>query len=214
VERPTGIPRLRGVFHEYAFFAFAALGLVLVLTAPAGRERVAGAIFGAALALSFGVSALYHRITWQAPARRLMRRLDHAAIYLLIAGTYTPYGLLALEGAWQAVVLAIVWAGAALAIAAKVVWVDAPYWVAAAMGIGLGWVGIIALPQFYDSVGPWGMTLVAIGGLCYTLGAIVYARRRPDPLPNSFGYHEIFHVLTIVAAVCNFAAIAFFVLPA
>lgn len=190
------------------------LGLVLVLTAPPGRERLAGAIFGAALALSFGVSALYHRITWQAPARRLMRRLDHAAIYLLIAGTYTPYGLLVLEGAWQAVVLAIVWTGAALAIAAKVVWIDAPYWVAAAFGIGLGWVGIIALPQFYDALGPWGITLVAIGGACYTAGAVIYARRRPNPLPSWFGYHELFHVLTIVAAACNFAAIAFFVLPA
>jgi hemolysin III len=213
VQRPADIPRLRGVFHEWAFFAFALLGIVLVATAPGARERLAGGIFGASLTASFGVSALYHRITWRERARRLMRRLDHAAIYLLIAGTYTPYGLLVLTGAWQTAVLAVVWIGAALAIAFKVVWIDAPYWVAAALGIGLGWVGIVALPQLYDAVGPWGILLVAIGGVCYTTGAVVYARRRPDPAPNLFGYHEIFHVLTIVAAACHFAAIAFFVLP-
>jgi hemolysin III len=213
MERPDDIPRLRGVFHEYAFFVFAVLGLALVLTAPGGRERLAGAVFGASLIASFGVSALYHRITWRPQARRLMRRLDHAAIYLLIAGTYTPYGLLVLTGGWRVAVLGVVWTGAAIAIFVKVVWVDAPYWVAAAFGIGLGWVGVIALPQFYDALGPWGILLVAIGGACYTSGAIVYARRRPNPFPTSFGYHEIFHVLTIVAAACNFAAIAIFVLP-
>jgi hemolysin III len=213
MQRPAEIPRLRGVFHEYAFYVFAALGVVLVVTAPGGRERLAGAVFGASLIASFGVSALYHRITWPERARRVMRRLDHAAIYLLIAGTYTPYGLLVLTGAWRAAVLGVVWIGAAVAIAVKVVWVDAPYWVAAAFGIGLGWVGVVALPQFYDALGPWGIVLVAIGGACYTTGAVVYARRRPDPLPTVFGYHEVFHVLTIVAAFCNFAAIAFFVLP-
>jgi hemolysin III len=213
MQRPDDIPRLRGVFHEYAFFASAILGIVLVATAPGGRERLAGAIFAASLTTSFGVSALYHRITWRERARRLMRRLDHAAIYLLIAGTYTPYGLVVLTGAWQAAVLAAVWTGAALAIAFKVVWIDAPKWVAAAFGIGLGWAGIVALPQIYDSVGPWGILLLAIGGLAYTFGAVVYARCRPDPAPTVFGYHELFHVLTIVAAACHFAAIAFFVLP-
>jgi len=213
MERPAAIPRLRGVFHGYAFFVFATAGLALVWTAPGPRERLAGAIFGGALIVSFGVSALYHRITWQPRVRRLMRRLDHAAIYLLIAGTYTPYGLLVLTGTLRVAVLGVVWIGAAAAIVLKVAWVDAPYWVGAAAGIALGWVGIVALPQIYDSVGPAGVALVAAGGVAYTLGAVVYARRRPDPRPAVFGYHEIFHVLTIVAAICNFAAIAFFVLP-
>jgi hemolysin III len=213
MERPPDIPRLRGVFHEYAFFVFAVLALALVLTAPAGKERLAGAVFGSSLILSFGISALYHRITWRPTVRRVMRRLDHAAIYLLIAGTYTPYGVLVLRGAWQAAVLGVVWIGAAVAIAFKLVWIDAPYWVAAALGIVLGWAGIVALPQIYDSIGPWGVALIGVGGVAYTAGAVVYARRRPDPVPAVFGYHEIFHVLTIVAAACNFAAIAFFVLP-
>jgi hemolysin III len=213
VQRPADIPRLRGVFHEYAFFFFAGLGVALVATASGARERLAAAVFCATLIASFGVSALYHRITWRPPLRRLMRRLDHAAIYLLIAGTYTPYGLLVLEGAWRFTILGIVWIGAAAAIVLKVVWVDGPQWLSAVLGIGLGWAGVVAAPQIYDSVGVWGILLVAVGGVAYTLGAIVYARRWPDPVPAVFGYHEIFHVLTIVAAVCNFTAIAFFVLP-
>jgi hemolysin III len=213
VQRPADIPRLRGVFHEYAFFAFAGLGVALVATAPGPRERLAGAVFGATLIASFGVSALYHRITWRPPLRRLMRRLDHAAIYLLIAGTYTPYGLLVLEGAWRFTILGIVWIGAAAAIVLKVVWVDGPKWLSAVLGIGLGWAGVVAAPQIYDSVGFWAILLLLAGGVAYTFGAVVYARRRPDPVPAVFGYHEIFHVLTIVAALCNFAAIAFFVLP-
>jgi hemolysin III len=212
VQRPADLPRLRGVFHEWAFFVSAALGVTLVVTAPGARERFASAVFAGCLALSFGVSALYHRITWRPAPRRLMRRLDHAAIFLLIAGTYTPFALLVLEGAWRFTILVVVWTGAAAAIALKVVWVDGPGWLSALLGIGLGWTGVIAAPQIYDSVGVWGILLMAAGGIAYTLGAVVYARRRPDPLPAVFGYHEVFHVLTIVAALCNFAVIAFFVL--
>ena len=212
MQRPADLPRLRGVFHEWAFFVSAALGVTLVVTAPGARERLGAAVFAGCLALSFGVSALYHRITWRPAPRRLMRRLDHAAIFLLIAGTYTPFALLVLDGAWRFTILVVVWTGAAAAIALKVVWVDGPAWLSAALGIGLGWAGVIAAPQIYDSVGVWGILLMAAGGIAYTLGAVVYARRRPDPLPAVFGYHEVFHVLTIVAAVCNFAVIAFFVL--
>jgi hemolysin III len=206
-------PRLRGVFHLWAFVVFAALGAVLVATAPGARERVAGAVFSAALVLTFGVSALYHRVTWRPAARRMMRRLDHAAIYLLIAGTYTPYGLLVLSGAWQFSVLGIVWIGAALAIMQRLIWVDAPKWVAALAGISLGWVGVVVFPQILAGTGSAGTALVVAGGLLYTLGAVVYVVQRPNPMPAVFGYHEVFHLLTIAAAGCHFAAIAFFVLP-
>jgi hemolysin III len=206
-------PRLRGVFHQYAFFVFLGLGAALVATASGARERVSAAVFGGCVALTFGVSALYHRVSWRPAARRVMRRLDHAAIYLLIAGTYTPYGLLVLSGAWRFSILGVVWIGAAVAIAQKAIWVDAPKWVTAAAGIGLGWVGVAAFPQIVEATGSVGTALLAAGGILYTCGAVVYALRRPDPVPAVFGYHELFHVLTILAAGCQYAAIAFFVLP-
>jgi hemolysin III len=206
-------PRLRGVFHLYAFLVFLALGVALVASAPGARERLAGAVFAGCLVVTFGVSALYHRVTWQPPARRMLRRLDHAAIYLLIAGTYTPYGLLVLTGAWQFSVLGVVWIGAALAIVQRLIWADAPKWLSAVLGIGLGWVGVVAFPQIVAATGVSGTALVVAGGVLYTLGALVYVLRRPDPVPAVFGYHELFHVLTILAAACQFAAIAFFVLP-
>jgi hemolysin III len=206
-------PRLRGIFHLWAFVIFAALGAVLIATAPGARERLAGAVFGVALVLTFGVSALYHRVTWRPAARRVMRRLDHASIYLLIAGTYTPYGLLVLSGAWQFSVLGVVWIGAALAIAQRLIWVDAPKWLAALAGISLGWVGVVAFPQIVSATGSAGTALVVAGGLLYTLGAVVYVVQRPDPAPSVFGYHEVFHLMTIAAAACHFAAIASFVLP-
>jgi hemolysin III len=206
-------PRLRGVFHLWAFVVFAALGAVLIATAPGARERIAATVFGIALVLTFGVSALYHRVTWRPAARRVMRRLDHASIYLLIAGTYTPYGLLVLSGAWQFSVLGVVWVGAALAIAQRLIWVDAPKWLAALAGISLGWVGVVAFPQIVSETGSAGTALVVAGGLLYTLGAVVYVVQRPDPVPAVFGYHEVFHLMTIAAAGCHFAAIAFFVLP-
>lgn len=207
-------PRLRGVFHQYAFLAFSALGIALVVTAPGGPARMAAAIFGGSVALTFGVSALYHRVTWRPAARRLMRRLDHSAIFLLIAGTYTPYGLLVLTGAWRFSVLAVVWIGAALGIAQSLLWVDRPKWLTAVLGIALGWAGIVAFPQILDATGSVGTSLLLAGGVLYTLGAVVYARSRPDPAPAVFGYHELFHVLTILAAASQYAAVAFFVLPA
>jgi hemolysin III len=161
----------------------------------------------------FGASALYHRIMWTSLARRrLVAKLDHAAIYLLIAGTYTPFGLLVLEGAWRWTILVIVWTGALAAILLKLVWGSSPKWVPATIGIALGWVGVVAFPQI-AKIGVAGVVLTVAGGVCYTVGAIVYARRRPDPLPQTFGYHELFHLLVIAAAACQYVAIAFFVLP-
>jgi hemolysin III len=196
------------VFHLYAFVVFVALGAVLVAIASGGRERLAAAVFGGCLVLTFGVSALYHRVPWRPGARRVIRRLDHASIYLLIAGTYTPYGLLVLSGAWQFSILGVVWIGAALAIAQRLLWLDAPRWVPVVAGIFLGWVGIVAFPQIIEASGLSGTVLVAAGGVLYTLGALVYAVQRPDFMPTVFGFHELFHVLTVLAALCQFAAIA------
>ena len=204
-------PRLRGAFHLYAFVVFALLGTLLVASASGGRERLAAAAFCGCLVLTFGVSALYHRVTWRPAARRVMRRLDHASIYLLIAGTYTPYGLLVLSGAWQFSILGIVWIGAALAIVQRLLWLDAPRWVPVGAGIILGWVGVVALPQIIEASGGSGTALVAAGGILYTLGAVVYAVGRPDLVPAVFGYHELFHLLTVIAASCQFAAIALLV---
>jgi hemolysin III len=158
-----------------------------------------------------GTSALYHRVAWS-PARRLwMRRADHAGVFLLIAGTYTPVGLISLHGAWRTTVLAVVWSGAAVAVVLKMCWVRSPKWMSVVIGIALGWVGVVALPQLVRSEGLAPMLLLAAGGLAYTAGAIVYARRRPDPLPRVFGYHELFHALTIVALACQYVAVAVFV---
>jgi hemolysin III len=205
-------PRLRGVFHQYAFLVSVFLGVPLVIGASGAEERVGAAVFAVALATMFGVSALYHRVTWRPGPRRWMRRLDHAAIYLLIAGTYTPFGLLALSDAWRWTILPVVWGGALVAIVLKVAWVDAPKWLAAGIGIALGWVGILLLPQLWDHAGFSGVLLLAAGGILYTAGAVVYARGRPDPVPAVFGYHELFHALVIAAAACQYAAVAIFVL--
>lgn len=205
-------PRLRGVLHQYAFFVSVVCGVLLVLGASGAGERVSAVVFATAVAIMFGVSALYHRITWRPGPRRWMRRLDHAAIYLLIAGTYTPFGLLALTGAWRWTVLPVVWGGALAAIVLKLAWVDAPKWVAAAIAVALGWIGVVALPQLWDTAGIAGLLLLATGGVLYTGGAVVYARGRPDPYPAVFGYHELFHALVIAAAACQYVAVAGFVL--
>jgi hemolysin III len=144
--------------------------------------------------------------------RSWLARLDHAGVYLLIAGTYTPFALLVFSQNWAVIVLSIVYSGVAVAIALKVFWVKAPKVLSAAIGVALGWVGVAAVSQFVK-VGTVGIVLVFVGGLFYTLGAIVYALKRPDPRPAVFGYHEIFHLCTLVAAGCQYAAIAFYVLP-
>jgi hemolysin III len=201
-------PRLRGVSHQYAFFASLLLGAALVVGASGAAERTSAVVFATALATMFGVSALYHRITWRPRARLWMRRLDHAAIYLLIAGTYTPFALLALTDVWRWTILPVVWGGALVGIVLRLAWVDAPKWLAVTTGIALGWIGVVALPQLWAHAGLTGVGLLLAGGVLYTGGAIVYARRRPDPVPAVFGYHELFHALVIAAAACQYAAVA------
>jgi hemolysin III len=204
-------PLLRGVLHQGAFIVSIAVAPLLLLSADATRSRVAAAVFAASVTTCFGVSALYHRVTWRPTARRWMRRADHAGVYLLIAGTYTPVSLLVLDGEWGQVILIVVWSGALAAILLKFLWVDAPKWVAAAIGLALGWVAVVALPQLEDRLQVSALTLLIAGGLLYSVGAVVYARRKPDPVPAVFGYHEVFHALTIAAAACQYVAIALFV---
>jgi hemolysin III len=205
-------PRLRGVIHQYAFFVALALGIALVAGADPGRARTGAAVFAGCVAGMLGISALYHRVVWPPRPRLWMRRLDHAAIFLLIAGTYTPFALVTLDGAWRIAVLAVVWTGAAAAIVLKVAWVDAPRWVAAVVALALGWIGVVVVPQLHEDAGTVGLGLLALGGLLYTAGAVVYARRRPDPVPAIFGYHELFHALVVAAALCQYGAVASVVL--
>jgi hemolysin III len=204
-------PLLRGVLHEAAFFVALVAGVLLIIYADGVRASAAAAIFAASVVVMLGASTLYHRVNWSLRARPWMRRVDHAGIYLLIAGTYTPVGLLTLRGTTREVVLGIVWGGAAAAILMKFVWVSAPKWLSAATGIALGWAGVAAMPQVARYAGATAVVLLAIGGLAYTVGAVVYASRRPDPVPAVFGYHEVFHALTLVAVTCQYVAIAFFV---
>jgi hemolysin III len=205
-------PKLRGVFHEIGFYVAVAVGAVLVLTAEPGKPRIAAAIFASCVALCFGSSAVYHRPTWKPRARAWLARLDHAGVYLLIAGTYAPFGLIVLSKVWAIVVLAIVWSGAFLAIVVKVFWFKTPKWLSAAIGIAIGWVGAAAFPQLLK-LSTVALVLIVAGGILYTAGAIIYARRRPNPIPQVFGYHELFHVLTVAAAACQYVAVAFYVLP-
>jgi hemolysin III len=206
-------PRFRGVSHRIAFFLTLPLAAVLALEVDTTAGRVAAIAFGTSVAAMFGASALYHTVTWTDAKRRWLRRVDHAGIYALIAGTYTPVGLLVLNGNWRLAVLGIVWIGAATAIALKFLWVDGPKWLSAAIGVALGWVAVVVFPQILDRVGIAGSLLVLAGGIAYTVGAVVYALRRPDPSPAVFGYHEVFHALVIVAVACQYSAIAFYVLP-
>jgi Predicted membrane protein, hemolysin III homolog len=161
----------------------------------------------------FAVSGFYHVITWRPAVRRWLARLDHATVYGLIAATYTPFGLLVLDGAWQVTMLAIVWSGAAVAILVKLFWVGAPKWLSASLALALGWASIAAMPEITERIGVDGLLFVAAGGVLYTAGAIVYALGRPNPSPAVFGYHELFPALVIAAVGLQYAAVAFYVLP-
>ena len=207
-------PRLRGVSHQWAFFVSLLTGAVLIVAASTPRETIAMAIYAFSLSALLGTSALYHRVTWEPGPRRWMRRLDHTMIFVLIAGTYTPFALMVLRGTLADVILISVWALAAAGAVFNLIWWDAPKWVTSAVYLSTGWVAIAALPQLWEEIGPVGVGMIALGGLLFTAGAVVYARRRPDPRPDVFGYHEIFHLLVIVAAAVQYAAVAIYVLPA
>ena len=202
-------PRLRGVFHLWAFFVAVAAGVVLVVVADGTRARLATWVYVTALAAMFGASAFYHRYPFKSAARRLWaRRLDHSMIFLFIAGTYTPFALLAFSGTLRWVVLAVVWSGAALGLVLNFAWLDAPKWVTVLAYGAVGWVGVITIPQMFSNVGTTGSMLVLVGGALYTVGALTYAFHWPNPFPRTFGFHEVFHVLVVAAAATQFAAVA------
>jgi hemolysin III len=206
-------PKLRGVFHEYAFFLSLACGVALILGASDGRARLAASIYAAAVSALLGTSALYHRVTWRPKARRWMRRLDHSMIFVLIAGTYTPVALLALKGSLASAILIVLWAGALGGAIFKLLWIDGPKWLFAGVYVALGLVTAAVFGELPSAIGWLGVAGLALGGLLYVVGAVVYASGRPNPWPKVFGYHEVFHVLVIAAAALQYAVIAFAVLP-
>jgi len=207
-------PKLRGVSHEWAFFLSLGFGTVLIILAETPKATLAVAIYAVSLSALFGTSALYHRVNWSRPqVRQWMRRLDHSMIFFLIAGTYTPFALLVLNGTLAMAILVVVWIGAIAGAIVEMIWIDHPKWASALIYLSLGWVAVAAFPELWSAMGVGGTLLVAFGGLLYTAGAVVYAVQRPNPSPAIFGYHEIFHLLVIAAAVAHFSAIAFFALP-
>jgi hemolysin III len=206
-------PRLRGVSHEYAFFISVGCGVALILAASDGRARVAAAIYAFAVSALLGTSALYHRVTWRPTARRWMRRLDHSMIFVMIAGTYTPVALLALKGSLATTILIVLWCGAFGGVIFKLLWIDAPKWLFATVYCLLGLVTAAVFGELPAAIGWLGVAGLAVGGLLYLIGAVVYASGRPNPWPKVFGYHEVFHALVLVAAGLQYAVIAFAVLP-
>lgn len=205
-------PRLRGVLHQYSFFVSIAGGAVLLALAPSLQARLSAAIYALSLSGLLGVSALYHRVTWGPRARRWMRRLDHSMIFVLIAGTYTPFAVLVASGTGTVAILAAVWLAALGAAVLQLCWIDAPKAVTVVAALVVSWIVVAATPGLAFQAGVAPLSLILAGGAFYTAGAIVYARRRPDPSPTVFGYHEVFHTLVVIAAAAHFAAIVTLVL--
>jgi hemolysin III len=206
-------PRLRGISHRYAFVGALLPAVLLVWLAPSGRATWASAIYAGSLVGLLGTSALYHGVTWSERARFWVGRVDLVMIFVLIAGTYTPIAMLRLEPDLAPVVLTAVWSTALLGGIVKVIWRDPPKWASAAIYVSVGSVAIFFLPQVVAAIGPTATALMLVGGVLYGLGALVYGVQRPDPIPEVFGYHEIFHLFVIAAAGVHFAATALYVVP-
>jgi len=204
-------PRLRGWLHLVTSPLALASGLVLIVLAPTGPATIASTAYVVTAVALFTTSAAYHRGHWSPRAERWLKRLDHATIFLLIAGTYTPFAVLALRGDVRVAVLAAVWSLAVLGVLFRMLWVDAPRWLYTPLYIGLGWMAAFVVPQLLHGAGVTAFILMAVGGFCYTAGAVVYALRRPDPNPRWFGFHEIFHALTVVGFICQYVAASFVV---
>lgn len=192
-------PKLRGWLHAVTFPLSVAFGIVMVTLAPGGRARTAVAVFGVSAALLFGVSALYHRRHWSPRMTAVLKRLDHANIFLIIAGSYTPFAVLLLPTGPARTLLWIVWSGAIAGVAFRIFWVGAPRWLYVPVYVALGWVAVAYLPELLHGGGYTVFTLLILGGIFYTLGGLVYGIRRPNPSPRWFGFHEVFHALTVVA---------------
>ena len=200
-------PRLRGVSHEVAAFVFPALGLFLVLVAPA-TSQVPVAIYTAGVTAMYATSACYHRGRWSISAKQRMRRLDHSMILIGIAATYTPIAAIGLDASTARALLTAVWALAAGGIVVRNVWLGAPRWLVPAVYIAVGWTALAVMPALWTQLGGVTFALLVVGGLVYSLGALVYGRRRPDPVPAVFGYHEVFHALVLLAGLIFYAAVA------
>jgi hemolysin III len=205
VARPK--PRLRGRIHQVAFWISIPAGVVLVFLAEGAMQTVVAVIYAVSLTSVFGASAAYHRGAWSDRAHRWMRRLDHSMIFVLIAGTYTPVSVLILDGPWEAVLLSLVWTGALIGVTMKMLRPDGLSITSAILYMTLGWLAVIALPQLLHSMTTPEAILMIAGGLLYTAGAIVFASKRPDGLPEVFGYHEIWHAFMVAAATCHYVMI-------
>ena len=201
-------PRLRGTLHAAAFPVAAAAGGLLVALAPTRPAKASAAVYAVTSVLLFGVSAAYHRVHCSARIRGILHRCDHANIYLIIAGTYTPFAVLALHGDVRAAVLVAIWGGAAAGVAFRVAWLGAPRWLYTALYIGLGWVALFVPLQLLRGAGVAAVVLVVTGGLLYSAGGVVYGLRRPDPFPRWFGFHEVFHAFTVAAYVAQYVAVS------
>jgi hemolysin III len=205
-------PRLRGVLHQWAFVVSLVAGVGLVLEAASVRARLAVAVYALSVAALFGTSALYHRVDWRTlAARRWMRRFDHTMIFVLIAGTYTPFSLLVLHGTLSVVILVAVWSAALAGAVFKLVWIDAPGWLGTTTYIMIGWIAVIATPELVDRLGIPAVAALALGGILYSAGGVIYARKRPDPAPSVFGYHELFHSLVVAAAALQYLVVALWI---
>ena len=210
---PLAKPRLRGVLHQWAFAASLVAGVGLVLEAGSTRARLAVTVYALSVAGLFGTSAAYHRINWRKHgARRWMRRLDHTMIFVLIAGSYTPFALLVLRGGLGTAMLIVAWSAALAGAVFKLAWMDAPGWLIATTYIAIGWVAVAAVPELVHGLGIVAVSGVGAAGILYSAGGIIHARKRPDPAPMVFGYHALFHLLVIIAAALQYAVVAFWVL--
>ena len=206
-------PLLRGVFHLYATVAAVAGAALLLLVSGSARAYVGGSIFAASLVLLYGTSAAYHRITWTPVMRGLMKRLDYSMIFVLIAGTYTPFCLVVLNTAWGITMLSVIWGVAGGGVLIRVAWPTAPKWLAVSLYVIVGWLALIPAWELAAWFTPPPLVLLVLGGALYTLGGIVYAIRKPDPWPRVLGYHEVFHLLVILGSTLHYSLVAIYVLP-